>query len=213
MTTYFPPTLHNSTINALFNSGDFSNKTGGSLTQTTADARYIQNTGKISAITWTGTHTFSKPVSIADGDSSASNTFGGLSNIFKSNISCQAALNVGQKYFLNSQVQVTSSQNTSATFPLGEIYYIIPPTSADYNITLPSISATNFGAKIQLRIVGTGAFSVKLVPASGQFIYAFLSTGGSTSFTLYTAGSTTISSYTFYALPTPLAGTYGWFQM
>lgn len=209
MTTYFPPTLHNTTINALFNSGDFSNKTGGSLTQTTADARYIQNTGKISAITWTGNHTFSKPVSIGVGDVSASNTFGGLTNVFNTNISCQAALNVGGKYYLNVTSNITSSAALSAI--LHEIYSISPSNSGEYTIPLPTIAAA--GIRIQLRIVGTGTYAVKLAPGSGQFIYPLSTATGSTSFTLYTGGSTVLSSYVFYALPTNLGGTYGWFQM
>jgi len=45
MTSYFPPTLHNKTVNTLFNPGDFSNKLGGSLSQSTADSRYLQLTG------------------------------------------------------------------------------------------------------------------------------------------------------------------------
>ena len=211
MTTYFPPTLHNTTINALFNSGDFSNKTGGSLTQTTADARYIQNTGKISAITWTGNHTFSKPVSLAIGDLSGSNQFGSISNIFYSNLSCQAALNVGGKYYLN----VTSSITSSAALPaiLHEIFSVYPSNTADYTIPLPILTAA--GIRIQLRIVGTGTFAVKIAPGSGQFIYPLSTTAGSTSFTLYAGGTTVLSSYTFYALPTSLPGTngFGWFQM
>ena len=45
MTSYFPPTLHNKTVNTLFNPGDFSNKLGGSLSQSTADSRYLQQSG------------------------------------------------------------------------------------------------------------------------------------------------------------------------
>ena len=45
MTSYFPPTLHNKIVNQLSNPGDFSNKLGGSLSQSTADSRYLQLTG------------------------------------------------------------------------------------------------------------------------------------------------------------------------
>lgn len=211
MSTYFPPTLHNNAINSLYNSDDFSDKTGGSLTQTDADKRYIQNTGKISSITWTGAHTFSKPVSMAVGDASGGNQFGGTNNIFYSNVIFNAAINVGGKYYLNVISPITS--NAALPAIQHEVYYVTPSGTAEYTIPLPLIGAANVGTRIQLRIVNTGAFAVKLAPASGQFIYPLSTATGSTLFTLYTGGSTILSSYEFYALPTNLGGTYGWFLM
>jgi hypothetical protein len=212
MSQYFPPTLHNSTINNTFNSSDFTNQSGGSLTQTIADERYILNTGRIPAITWTGNHTFSKPVSLGVGDASNSNYFGGVSNIFSSNISTSAAINLGQKYYLNVTSAVSGA--TTLGFALAEIYYITPSATA-YTITLPQI-ITQVGAKLQLRVVNTAANNVTLTPFSGQSIYGTSSTTtigtNASPLIIYTGGSTTISSYTFYALPTSLGGTYGWFQ-
>lgn len=213
MSQYFPPTLHNTTINSVFNSADFANQSGGTLTQTTADGRYILNTGRIPAITWTGNHTFSKAVALGASDASFSNTFGGLSNIFNSNIAANNAINLGQRYYLNYPYPVTGA--ISVAFAIPEIYYITPSASA-YTITLPLITSTQVGAKLQLRVVNTAAGNVTLTPASGQSIYGTSSTTpigtNATPLTIYTGGTTTISSYTFYALTTSLGGTYGWFQ-
>jgi hypothetical protein len=214
MSQYYPPTLHNTTINSVFNSSDFTNQSGGSLTQTTADGRYILNTGRIPAITWTGNHTFSKAVALGASDASFSNTFGGISNIFSSNISNSAAINLGQKYFLNVSSAVSGA--ITLGFALSEIYYITPSGTAAYTLTLPSITATQVGARLQLCVVNTATNNVTLTPASGQSIYGTSSTTpigtNGTPLIIYTGGTTTISSYTFYALPTSLGGTYGWFQ-
>jgi hypothetical protein len=217
MSQYFPPTLNNSTINSVFNSTDFTNQSGGSLTQTTADGRYILNTGRIPAITWTGNHTFSKAVSLGATDASFSNTFGGLSNIFNSNISTSSAINLGQKYYLNITSAVSGA--TTLGFALSEIYYITPSGTAAYTITLPTITSAQVGARLQLRVVNTATNNVTLTPAIGQSIYGTSTTAigtNGTPLTIYTGNvtpsTTTISSFTYYALTTSLGGTYGWFQ-
>ena len=209
MSTYYPPTIHNGIVNGQFNPGDFSGKLGGSLTLTTADARYIQNTGKISAITWSGNHTFLKPLSVAVGDVSASNTFGGLSNIFNTTISCQSALTINQKYNLNIYTPITAA--TALSFPLSEVYYITPG-GTNYTITLPQIYAVNQGARVQFRVVNTGTGSVNIAPSGSQYIFG-TTTSQTTAVTIYTGGTSTIGNMiTFTALPTALGGSNGWFQ-
>jgi hypothetical protein len=110
------------------------------------------------------------------------------------------------------------------TFPLSELYYIIP-SYIRYNpifITIPSISSSNVTAKTCFRLVGVNApinpagSSVYLQGDSGN-IYPLTSSSAVSLFTMYTTNSVIFNAYNFYCIPTNLNPSsnpgYGWFQV
>jgi len=148
------------------------------------------------------------------GTAGYSNTFGGLSNIFNSNVAVTSVVNLVSRNYLGLYTGITTS--VTLTFSLSQIYYITPSATA-YTITLPAFTSSNSGAMVIFRVVGTGAGSVTLAPNSGSCIFDGTNSVGVSTHTIYAgASSATILSHTFMLLPTTLTGNvngYGWFQL
>jgi len=122
------------------------------------------------------------------------------------------------RYILGKPIAIT--QSSTLSFPLSEIYYITPSTTASTPIviTLPTITTNNIGAKVCFRVVGINSVSgsnVSLATTGAVAnIYDSITTAtGVSTHTIYTTNTTAILSHTFYCLPTILnSNTNGWFQ-
>ena len=109
------------------------------------------------------------------------------------------------------------------TFPLSEIYYVIP-SYVPYNpifITLPNIGSSNIGAKTSFRLVSNNSstsIGSNVLLKFPNNLFTTTTTIGPSYITIYTVGSTNLNTYTYYCLPSTLSvydqnPRYGYFEV
>jgi hypothetical protein len=179
MATYYPPTSHNGTINTTFNNSDFQTQSGGTLTQTKADARYLQLIGGV-AKNLTAVNGIATQFTTGYNDGQIgfiiSNSTATTSSISSANTDTTIiSINLASK-----GVYVITGQCTFASVPFGSTFSLSLSSLAAFNLNCQAVntntsSATPYSYSVPITYIYTNTTGTQAINLIGKSTTASIS--------------------------------------